>query len=110
MESEQAKHLLTKWNVDSKILIISLHLFPSKLLSTLSSKIFNPMAIHVQRISLTHEKLHFLHYSVREVIYKLIDFDQVEFIYICSAGRTARKIKKYFDLLPFNKNLNDSNS
>ena len=31
------------------------------------------MAINVQRISLTHEKLHFLHYSVREVIYELID-------------------------------------
>ena len=28
-------------------------------------KIFNPMAINVQRISLIHEKLHFLHFSVR---------------------------------------------
>ena len=36
-------------------------------------KIFNPMPINVQRISLTHEKLHFLHYSAREVIYALID-------------------------------------
>ena len=36
-------------------------------------KIFNPMAINVQRISLTHEKLHFFHYSVRGVIYALID-------------------------------------
>ena len=36
-------------------------------------KIFNPMAINVQRISLTHEKLHFLHYSVPEVIYELIN-------------------------------------
>ena len=31
------------------------------------------MAINVQRISLTQEKLHFHHYSVREVIYELID-------------------------------------
>ena len=36
-------------------------------------KIFNPMAINKRRISLTNEKLHFLHYSVREVIYALID-------------------------------------
>ena len=36
-------------------------------------KIFNPMAIDVQRISLTHEKLHFLHHSVREDIYELVD-------------------------------------
>ena len=36
-------------------------------------KIFNPMAINVQEISLTYEKLHFLHYSVREVINELID-------------------------------------
>ena len=36
-------------------------------------KIFNPMAINVWRISLTEEKLHFLHYSVRGVIYALID-------------------------------------
>ena len=31
------------------------------------------MAINVQRISLTREKLHFIHYSVREVMYALID-------------------------------------
>ena len=31
------------------------------------------MAINVWRISLTHGKLHFLHYSVRGVIYALID-------------------------------------
>ena len=31
------------------------------------------MAINVQRISLTHKMWHFLHYSVREVIYELID-------------------------------------
>ena len=36
-------------------------------------KDFNSMAINVQRISLAHEKLHFLHYSVREVTYELID-------------------------------------
>ena len=36
-------------------------------------KIFNPIAIDVRRISLNHEKLHFLHYSVRGVIYALID-------------------------------------
>ena len=35
-------------------------------------KIFNPMAINVQRISLIHETLHFLHYFVRGVIYALI--------------------------------------
>ena len=36
-------------------------------------KIFNLMAINVQRISLIHEKLHFLHYFLRGVIYALID-------------------------------------
>ena len=36
-------------------------------------KIFNPMTINVQRISLIHEKLHFLHYFVQGVIYALID-------------------------------------
>ena len=35
------------------------------------------MAIIVQMISLTHEKLHFLHYSVREVIYELIDVSAI---------------------------------
>ena len=78
--------------------------------------IFNPMAINVQRISLTQEKLHFLHYSVREVIYELIDvlghFSVIlqpknlckgQFTCICSAGRRARKItKKRFDLSAFN--------
>ena len=65
------------------------------------------MAISEQTISLIHEKLHFLHYSEGEVIYKLIDvlghfsvilqpldFCKVEFTYICSAGRAARKITK----------------
>ena len=65
------------------------------------------MAINVQRISLTHEKLHFLDYSGREVIYELIDFlghfsvilqplnfCETEFTYICIAGRTARKVTK----------------
>ena len=65
------------------------------------------MAINVQKISLTHEKLHFLHYSVREIIYELIDvlghfsvilqpchFCNVEFTYVSSAGRIARKITK----------------
>ena len=36
-------------------------------------KIFNPMAIDVWRKSLTYEKLPFLHYSVRGVIYPLIN-------------------------------------
>ena len=36
-------------------------------------KIFNPMAVNVRGISLTHEKLHFLHYYVLGVIYALID-------------------------------------
>ena len=36
-------------------------------------KIFNPIAISVWRISLTHGNLHFLHYSVRGVISALID-------------------------------------
>ena len=36
-------------------------------------KIFNPMAMNVCRVSLTHMMLHFLHYSVRGVIYALID-------------------------------------
>ena len=36
-------------------------------------KIFNPMAINIRRISLTHEKLHFLHFSVQGVINALID-------------------------------------
>ena len=31
------------------------------------------MAINVQRIPLTDEKLHFLHYSVQEVMHELID-------------------------------------
>ena len=36
-------------------------------------KIFNAMAANVRRISLTYEKLHFIHYSVRGVTYPLID-------------------------------------
>ena len=36
-------------------------------------KIFNSMAINVKRISLTRERLHFLHYSGQEVLYELID-------------------------------------
>ena len=36
-------------------------------------KIFNPMAINNRRISLAHKKLHFLHFSVKGVIYALID-------------------------------------
>ena len=73
------------------------------------------MTINVQRISLTHEKLHFLHYSVREAIYELIDvvgyfsvilqpgnFCKVDLTYVCSTARTARKITKYFDLSAFN--------
>ena len=36
-------------------------------------KIFNPMAVNIRMISLIHEKLHFLHFSVRGVIYTLID-------------------------------------
>ena len=75
-------------------------------------KIFNPMAINARRTSLTHEKLHFLHYSVRGVIYALIDvlghfsvflqprnLCKVEFTYICSARVTTRKNAKI--LQPF---------
>ena len=67
------------------------------------------MAINVQRISLTHEKLHFLHYSGGEVIDALIDvlghfsvilqpcnFCKVEFTCICGVARTARKVTKVF--------------
>ena len=36
-------------------------------------EILNPMAIKVQRIFLIHEKLHFLRYSVLEVLYELVD-------------------------------------
>ena len=67
-------------------------------------KISNPTAINVRRISLTHEKLHFLHYSVLGVMYALFDvlghfsvmlqswnFCKVEFTFICSARETTRK-------------------
>ena len=79
------------------------------------------MAIDVQRISLTHEKLHFLHYSVREVIYEVIDvlgyfsvilqprnFFKVEFTDILVLVGQREKSHKYFDLSTFNSNLNDS--
>ena len=85
-------------------------------------KIFNPMAINVQRISLTHDKFYFLHYSVREVIYALIDvlghfqsFCNHEFfgnlnlpVLVALVGQ-REKSQKYFDLSAINKNLNDSN-
>ena len=70
-------------------------------------KIFNPLAIDVWRISLTHEKLHFLHYSVQGVRYALINvlgsysvilqpltFCKIEFTNIPSACETSRKITK----------------
>ena len=36
-------------------------------------KIFSPMVINVQFISLTHEQLHFLCWSVRGVLYDLLN-------------------------------------
>ena len=79
-------------------------------------KVFNPMAINVQGISLTHEKMQFFHYSVLGVIYALIDalghcsvilqpwnFCKVEFTDICSACETRRKITKI--LQPFGFSL-----
>ena len=62
------------------------------------------------------EKLDFLHYSVREVIYALIDvlghfsvicnhqnFCKVELTYTCSADiGQQEKSQKYFDLSTFN--------
>ena len=67
----------------------------------------NPMAINGRTTSLTHEKLRFLHNSVRGAIFALINvlghfsvilqpgnFSKVEFTFICSAGRTVRKNHK----------------
>ena len=78
-------------------------------------KIFNPKAINAWKISLTHEKLHFLHYSVREVIYALIDVSG-HFSVICNHEIFVKlilpillvlegqreKSQKYFDLSAFN--------
>ena len=73
------------------------------------------MAVNVQRISLTHEKLHCLYRSEGGVFYHLINafgpffshfatltFCKVEFAYVSSARETARKSQKYFDLSSFN--------
>ena len=80
------------------------------------------MAIDVQRIFLTNEELHFLHYSMREVIYKLIDvlghfqsfcnheiFVKLNLpLFVVLVGQ-REKSQKYFDLSAFKQNLNDSN-
>ena len=73
------------------------------------------MAINVKRISLIHEKLHFRHYSVRGVIYELIDvlghfqsfcnhelFVKLNLpVFLVLVGQ-REKSQKYFDLLAFN--------
>ena len=85
-------------------------------------KIFNPTAINVQRISLTHEELLFLYGSVRGVHHDLINV-LGHFQSFCNHEifvksnlptylvllRQREKSQKYFDLLAFNWNLNHSN-
>ena len=76
---------------------------------------FNSMAIKVQRISLTHEKLHLLQYSVRGVIYALIDvlghfqsfynyeiFVKLNLPIFVVLVRQGEKSQKYFNLVAFN--------
>ena len=73
------------------------------------------MAINVQRIVLTHEKLHFLYCLVRRaindlinvfgpfsVIFAIMESLKVEVTYISSARKTAKKSQKYFVLLALN--------
>ena len=68
---------------------------------------FDPMAIDVQRIPVTHENLPFLHFSVRGMLFGLINdlgppsvilqaynCTIIEFTYISSAHGTSRKITK----------------
>ena len=85
-------------------------------------KIFSLVAINVQRISLTQEKLHFLHHSVREVIYELIEvwaifqsfcnhdiFVKLNLpMFVVLVGK-REKSQKYFDPSAFNYNLNHLN-
>ena len=65
------------------------------------------MAINVPRIALSDEKLHFLHCSVRGILYDLINvlgpfsvilqprnFFNVEFTYISNTRKIAGKITK----------------
>ena len=78
-------------------------------------KIFNSMAINVQRISLTHEKLHLLQCSVRGVIYALISvlghfqsfynyeiFVKLNLPIFVVLVRQGEKSQKYFNLVAFN--------
>ena len=78
-------------------------------------KIFNPIAIDVRMISLTDEKLHFNHHSVRGVIYAVIDvlchlsvilqpcnFCKFFFPIFLVLLRQLEKSQKYFDRLAFN--------
>ena len=73
------------------------------------------MAIGVRRISLTHEMLYFLHSSVREVIYALIDIlghfqsffnheilVKLNFLIFFLLVGQQEKSQKYSDLLVFN--------
>ena len=70
-------------------------------------KIFSPMAINVQCISLTREQLHFSYWFVWWSLYNLInilghfsiilhqwDLRKVEFVDVSSAHETARKIRR----------------
>ena len=73
------------------------------------------MAINVQRIALTHEKLRFLHYPVPGVIHALIDvlghffshfatmkFEKLNLSIFLGLLRKREKSQQYFDPLAFN--------
>ena len=73
------------------------------------------MAINLRRISLAHERWHFLHYSVRGAISALIDvlghfqsfcnheiFVKLNLPVLVVLVRQEEKSQKYFNLLAFN--------